>query len=189
MPDLQENGGRDPDERRRRRRVLVWALPLITGMVAFGLIASLTSSPVNEDTSSSDASAAPVRLTSIDGQAVALPTGRPGMIMLSTSGCVSCFVSAKSMANYMAEAPQRVDAAFISVDAGDSPEALAARRQTMGGAPYPFAIDTTGQLLLDYGVTALGTVVIYDATGTIVAKTIEPSLPELRAGFARAGVQ
>jgi hypothetical protein len=158
-------------------------------MVAFGVLASLTSSPVHEDPVSSSASAAPVRLTSIDGQAVSLPAGRPGMIMLSTSGCVSCFVSAKSMAKYVAEAPQRVDAAFISVDPGDSPETLAARRRTMGGAPYPFAIDTTGHLLVDYGVTALGTVVIYDAAGTIVAKTIEPSLPELRAGFARAGVQ
>lgn len=40
------------------------------------------------------------------------------MVMFSSSYCVTCFVSAKFMARYRAEAPEPVDAAFISVDPG-----------------------------------------------------------------------
>jgi hypothetical protein len=49
-----------------------------------------------------------------------------------------------------------VVAAFISVDPGDSPDALADRRAGLGGARYPFAIDPTGTLAAQYGIAALG---------------------------------
>jgi AhpC/TSA family len=132
--------------------------------------------------------ATPVQLTSIDGERVSLPSGRPGMVMLSTSTCASCFVSAKFMADYVREAPEPVDAAFISVDPGDSKQALFARREAIGGTPYPFAIDTSGELAAAYRIATLGTAVIYDARGTIVSKVVEPSLEDLRAGFDEAGV-
>jgi hypothetical protein len=44
-------------------------------------------------------------------------------------------------------------------------------------------------LAAQYGVTALGTVIVYDATGRIVSRVVEPSLQELRAGFREAGLQ
>jgi hypothetical protein len=75
------------------------------------------------------------------------------------------------------------------VDPGDSPAALADWRAGLGGKRYPFAIDTTGTLAAEYGITALGTAIVYDATGRIVARVVEPSLQELRAGFRDAGVQ
>jgi hypothetical protein len=169
------------------------ALLGVVGLAFVGLVIAVVSSPSATSTQSSSASgggerAAPVRLTSIDGQRVSLPSGRPGMVMLSTSGCVSCFVSAKFMSDYVRQAPERVDAAFISVDPGDSRQALVARRDAMGGAPYPFAIDASGDLAAAYRIASLGTVVIYDARGRIVSKVVEPSLTDLREGFHEAGV-
>ena len=81
------------------------------------------------------------------------------------------------------------DAAFISVDPGDSADALADRRSGLGGTAFPFAIDATGTLAARYGIAALGTVIVYDATGRIVSRVVEPSLQELRAGFREAGVR
>jgi hypothetical protein len=171
-----------------------WRTALL-GVVALafvGLVVAVVSSPSATSTQSSSATggerAAPVRLTSIDGKLVSLPSGRPGMVMLSTSACVSCFVSAKFMSDYAREAPEPVDAAFISVDPGDSRQALVARRDAMGGAPYPFAIDASGDLAAAYRIASLGTVVIYDAHGRIVSKVVEPSLTDLREGFHEAGV-
>jgi hypothetical protein len=42
----------------------------------------------------------------------------------------------------------------------------------MGGAPYPFAIDRTGTLISEYGISTLGTVVIYNRAGKIVSRTM-----------------
>lgn len=175
---------------RRRGLLLLGAAPLVVLGVAF----AVANSPPSTTSGESDAEpadpgyAAPLRLTSIDGEQISLPAQRPGMVMFSSSYCTTCFVSASFMARYRDEAPERVDAAFISVDPGDSPEALADRRAALSGRPYPFAIDTTGTLAAQHGITALGTVIIYDATGKIVSRVVEPSLQDLRAGFREAGV-
>jgi cytochrome oxidase Cu insertion factor (SCO1/SenC/PrrC family) len=161
--------------------------------VAFALASSppATTSGGGGASEAADAAAyaAPLRLTSIDGERISLPAGRPGMVMFSSSYCTTCFVSVNFMTRYRAEAREPVDAAFISVDPGDSPDALADRRAGLGGTAFPFAIDTTGTLAARYGIAALGTVIVYDATGRIVARVVEPSLQELRAGFREAGVR
>ena len=175
----------------RRRGLLVLG---VAALVVLGVAFAVASSPPATSGGSREGSApsgyaAPLQLTSIDGEQIALPAARPGMVMFSTSFCTTCFVSASFMARYRAEAPEPVDAAFVSVDPGDSPDALADRRAALRGRPYPFAIDRTGNLAARYGITALGTVIIYDAEGKIVARVVEPSLQELRAGFREAGVQ
>jgi hypothetical protein len=93
-----------------------------------------------------------------DGRPVSLPAGRPGMVMFSTSMCVTCFLSARE------------------------------RRDSIGRRPYPFAIDTSGTMATTYRITALGTVIVYDATGKIVARIVEPGPADLRKAFRRAGV-
>jgi hypothetical protein len=125
-----------------------------------------------------------IDLASIDGKSVSLPAGRPGMVMFSSSTCVTCFVTVRFMADYVRAARRRIDAAFVS----DPPAALSERRDSIGGTPFPFAIDASGGLAVQYGITALGTVVIFDAGGQIVWRGIEPRMDELREGFRRAGV-
>lgn len=65
---------------------------------------------------------------------------------------------------------------------------MRARRRSMGDPPYSFALDESGELTGQYSITALGTTVIYDATGTVVARLIEPGREELAAAFRRAGL-
>jgi cytochrome oxidase Cu insertion factor (SCO1/SenC/PrrC family) len=175
---------------RRRGLIALGVAPLVVLGVAFAMTNSpSTTTPADSsDGATAPGYAAPLRLTSIDGKQISLPAGRPGMVMFSSSYCATCFVSASFMARYRAEAPERVDAAFVSVDPGDSPDALADRRAALSAAPYPFAIDPTGNLAAQYGITSLGTVIIYDATGKIVSRVVEPSLQDLRAGFREAGV-
>jgi hypothetical protein len=110
------------------------------------------------------------------------------MVMFSTSMCVTCFVSARGMAEYRSHADRRVDAAFISVDPGDSARALAERRDSMGHVSFAFGIDTTGTLAARYRIAVLGTVLVYDAAGKIVARIVEPGPDDLRAAFHRAGM-
>jgi cytochrome oxidase Cu insertion factor (SCO1/SenC/PrrC family) len=176
---------------RRRRLVSVGIAAVVVLTVVLTVVASRRSSdavPASVGTPEDGAASfAPLRLTSLDGKQIALPAGRPGMVMFSTSMCVTCFVSARGMAEYRSHADRRVDAAFVSVDPGDSAQALAERRDSIGHAPFAFAIDTTGTLAARYQITVLGTVLVYDAAGKIVARIVEPGRDDLRAAFDRAG--
>ena len=175
----------------RRRGVLVLAVVGSVAVVLVMLSAQRSSSagPADRaDAGGSSDSVVPLRLAAIDGRALALPRRRAGMIMFSTSACLTCFVAARHMAEFKAEASRPVDAAFISIPPGDSTRALAERQASIGRRPFPFAIDQTGTLGQQYRIAALGTVVVYDSAGRIVARVIEPSLDDLRSAFRRAGV-
>jgi hypothetical protein len=93
------------------------------------------------------------------------------------------------MARYRAEAPEPVDAAFISVDPGILQMRSPTGAPVSAGRGIRSRFDTPGTLAAQYVVTALGTVIVYDATGRIVSRVVEPSFAELRAGFREAGVQ
>jgi hypothetical protein len=181
---------RNTDASRRLIAVGVVALAAVTLMlVVISAQRTTNAAPGGADAAaSSDAYAAPLRLTSIDGKPVSLPAGRPGMVMLSSSLCTTCFLSVRDMGKLKSRLGRRVDAAFVSVDPGDSAATLADRRDSIGDPPIPFAIDTSGTLAAQYQITTLGTVVIYDATGKIVERTVEPTLSDLQAAFRRVGV-
>jgi cytochrome oxidase Cu insertion factor (SCO1/SenC/PrrC family) len=130
----------------------------------------------------------PFRLTSLDGERVSLPTGRPGMVMFSGTSCTTDIPSAQDMAEFTKRAKGKVDAAYVSVDPSETPGTLADRREAIGEAPYEFAIDTSGDLAAQNQITTLGTVIVYDAAGKIVAKSVEPRMKDLEDAFKRAGV-
>lgn len=176
-----------------RHRVLVASslgLLLVLAVAGVSLLGKSGASTSNETGQAGTAGQviAPVELTSLDGGRLALPDGRPGALFFSASSCVSCIPAAKALGELKRGLGDRVDAVFISIDPGDPPAALAERRESVGSPPYPFAIDTTGLLAGQYGITALGTVLIYDAEGTIADRLIEPDLGQLKGAFASAGV-
>lgn len=133
---------------------------------------------------------APLRLENIAGGAVSLPKpGRPGALFFSVSGCTACIPSAQALGTLIkSRLGSRADAVYISMDPQDSPQFMRERRASIGDPPYPFAIDRSGELVTQYRVQQLGTVVIYDARGRIVARMVEPSLRQLADGFRKAGV-
>jgi hypothetical protein len=176
----------------RRSRVVAAIVAIVAlGLVLAAVSAQRTTKVSSDGVSASAATesyAAPVRLTSIDGKRVSLPAGRPGMVMLSSSLCTTCFLTVRDMGKLKAQLGRRVEAAFVSVDPGDSATTLADRRDSIGDPPIPFAIDSSGTLAAAYDIATLGTVVVYDAAGKIVDRSIEPSLSDLRSAFRRAGV-
>jgi hypothetical protein len=131
---------------------------------------------------------APFRLESLDRKQVALPrAGRPGMLIFSGIGCPTDIETGRDMGEFKRAHPG-VDAAYVSVDPGETPETLADHRERIGDVPYRFAIDTTGQLATQNRIAQLGTVLVYDASGGVVARFLEPRMRELREAFENASV-
>ena len=132
--------------------------------------------------------AAPISLTTLEGEHVKLPAARPGVLFFTVSSCLSCVPSGQALGELKTELGNRADAIWIGIDPGDPPAAVRERRRAMGNPPYPFAIDRSGTLANRYRVQALGTTVVYNSAGEIIARLIEPSKDQLRAALARAGV-
>jgi hypothetical protein len=180
-----------------RRRSLVIAAGVALVFVALAAVALLSGGggagpePTARTAAPSGSDAAdavsPIRLRSLDGMRIALPAGKPGALFFSVSSCLSCVPSARALNELTQQLGPRVDALFISMDPADPPAALAARRDAIGDPSYPFAIDSSGTLASRYRITALGTVLIYDAQGRIVERLIDPKRDQLEAAFREAG--
>lgn len=127
-------------------------------------------------------------LTTLEGKQVSVPAGRPGAVFFTVSSCVSCIAPAKELARLKERVGDRADVLLVSMDPGDTPQAVRQLTSLIGDPPpYPSAIDTSGTLAAQYGITALGTTVVYDQQGRIVDRLIEPGADELTAAFRQAG--
>lgn len=168
------------------RRSAALALVATVGLatVAIGVIASGRG---GADVPNERASIGTLRLRTIDGDTVRRPGGRPGALFFSVSFCLSCLPSAQALGEIKRQAGDRIDAAWVSMDPGDSPQALRERRRMIGDPPYPFTIDTSGTLAERFGITSLGTTIVYDRAGRIVARLTDAGTAQLEEAFAKAG--
>jgi hypothetical protein len=122
----------------------------------------------------------PIRLASLEGNPVRLPTGHPGAVIFADSTCSGVVPAAQGLADLKQRFGDRVEATFISIYPADSRSALA-RISASIGDPYPFAIDASGELARRYRIATTGTVLVYDRHGEIVDRMIEPFGDELAA--------
>lgn len=129
-----------------------------------------------------------VRLTTVEGRVVRLPAGRPGALFFSVSSCLSCLPSAEALGEVKRKFGGRVDVAWVSIDPSDPPAILRQRRRAIGDSPYPFTIDKSGTLAKRFGITALGTTLVYDAQGRVSARLSEPGRDQIEAAFRKVGV-
>jgi thiol-disulfide isomerase/thioredoxin len=142
---------------------------------------------VNSGEAGSGTEVAALTLDSLEGKRLDVPSGRPGALFFTVSSCVSCIPSARALGELKAKLGDRADVVWVGIDPSDPPDAVRARRKSLGDPAYPFAIDGGGTLAGRYGVTALGTTVVYNAEGRIVARLIEPNKEQLASAFKQAG--
>ena len=171
-----------------KRRLQLALAAVAVGVVVVALVASLGGPDSRPSRSGGGGERiAPLRLTTLTGDRIALPRRRLGALFLTVSSCISCIASGQALGEVKARFGDRVDAAWIGIDPSDPPEQVKARRASMGNPPYDFAIDRTGTVADRFQVTALGTTIVYDGDNRIVAKLIEPTEDELLAAFRTAG--
>jgi len=132
--------------------------------------------------------AARLDVESLDGRRITVPRrGTPGALFFTVSSCISCIPSAQALSALNERLGGKAEVTMVDIDPSDPPDYLRAWGSEVGDPSYPLTIDTSGSAVRAYDIKALGTTVIYDARGRIVARMIEPGMAELQAGFAKAG--
>ncbi len=194
-----------------QRRWLRWAVPLIAIAVLGALVivssmrstsgegaaAQVTEAPTASDapTGSSSGSGqigervASFTLTSIDGQPVKVPAGKPGAVFFMAGWCSTCIPETRALREVADRFGDRISVLAVSPDPSDSVSAIKQFRVAAGNPRYPFAWDPQGTLARAWEVSALDTTLVYDRRGKVVFRDGVPTDAEtLEKAFRKAGV-
>lgn len=136
------------------------------------------------------AQAPQVSATSLDGEAVRLPAGKPSVAFFFASWCGSCIPEAAALGELHRELGDDVDIVAVSIDPGDTPETIGQFLEAAGSPGYSVVHDLTDSIRAAYEVASLDVTVITDAAGKVAYRDAVPStLNQLRDGLRRAGVE
>lgn len=190
------HGGEGPPRRQPRSRWW-WALaaPLVIGFVALLIVTTeqaavpVGGSGAMSGMSMRDSSGDRIELTirDVDGRALAIPDGRPGVaVFVQATGCPRCVQAVRAAAQALHDARGGGMLLVISVDASTSRSDLAQFASSAGEPAARYAVDDrTSTLANAFGATTLGEAVVYGPRGRVVERTGTPIVSELARALAR----
>lgn len=163
----------------RRARAIAAAL-LVVGLGA-GLAISTArqttpaggaSSMGGMDMGASNADMIGIRLRDIDGRELTLPGGTPGAVMLmARRGCPGCVPAARDLARAAADVSPSPSLTFVGTDPVETRADFRAFDRAAGGLDARYALDDrSASVAQQLGAPGVGTVVVYDGRGTVVAR-------------------
>lgn len=130
----------------------------------------------------------PFRVRNLAGRMISVPArGRPGVLLFAASSCASCLPAARALSAVKAKLGSRIDALMVDVDAREAPSYLRGWASVVHPS-YPLTIDKSGRLGYAYRITGLGTTIVYNARGRILARATDPTERQLEAALREAGV-
>jgi thiol-disulfide isomerase/thioredoxin len=131
-----------------------------------------------------------VDLRMLGGRQIELPQhGLPGVLIFATSTCAFCVRAAQALNAVRARLGSRIDALMIDLDWRERAADLSAWSSVVGHPHYPLAIAANDHLAAAYRIEGLGTTIIYNARGRIVARDANPGVREIEEGLRKAGVR
>ena len=110
----------------------------------------------------------------VDGRAVRVPDGRPGVaVFITPANCAECADAVRAAARAVGRARQSAQLLVVSLDSATSRRDIAEFTRTAGSPGARYVIDDrNGSLASMFKVTAVGGAVVYDATGQIVGHPV-----------------
>lgn len=181
----------------RQRRVLrsrwwtVGGLGLISAFVAVLVWVSLSASvPVGASGPTGAMAMAGGRLTltmrDVNGGVLRVPGRGPGVVVFAGTGCDVCRTAIRAATAAVSRFSERPRLVVVIVDASTSRGAIQALARSVGPSPARYVVDDrSNSLASTFGATGLGSIVVYDARGRIVARPTS-AYPALFDALGRA---
>lgn len=126
--------------------------------------------------------------STLSGEEVPVPGGRPSVVFFFSATCGTCGPGARALAETQASTP---DANYVAVDI-DPNESVDVVREFLtanDAGTLAYALDTDAALTRAYQLTQLSTAVVLDASGTEVYRGVDPTPTQIRTALSKAGVE
>lgn len=122
----------------------------------------------------------------IDGVTVSVPGGTPRALAFISVGCSDCSAATAALAAAARVVGDRAEFLAVDLDPGLPKQELRSFLATVGADDLPAVIDSKGELLARYQITALSTVVVVDPEGSVTYRAVDPGADEIAAAVAAA---
>lgn len=160
-------------------------LVLAVAYTAFGSQSTAPPGAGSSTAASSNATTA-FTATTLSGEKISVPGGKPSVVFFFAASCVTCGSGAQALAEAQASVPS-VSYVAVDIDPSES-EAVVRDFLTQNGAEaLAFTRDTDAALAVAFNVTQLSTAIVLDASGAEVYRVVHPTTSKLRAALAEAG--
>ncbi len=165
---------------RRAATVLVLA-----ALTAAALLSGCGSTNAAPQTDSAGATISEV--TTISGQSMAIPDGKPAALFFYWIGCPSCIEGVKAFTQAAHDDAGSADFLAVDQNPDESPEDVKKLLAMLDAAQLPAVIDADGELALRFHVSAPSTLVVVDASGAVTEQTSNPSAQAITDAVNKAG--
>ncbi len=185
--------GPGPASRPRRRwptivgAVVVSLLVLAVAYTAFGSQPSAPPGAASSPGASSNAATA-FTATTLSGEKVSIPGGKPSVVFFFAASCVTCGSGAQAVAEAQAGVPS-VSYVAVDIDPSESEAVVRDFLTDNGAETLAFTRDTDAELAVAFKVTQLSTAIVLDASGAEVYRVVHPTTSKLLSALAEAGAQ
>lgn len=112
--------------------------------------------------------------------------GKPTVVLAMAGWCSTCIPPARNLRALDGEFGDRVLVIAVSVDPGETEDTLGRFRDAAGDPAYLWGFDDGGKVAHTFELRYLDTVIVLDAQGNQVHKSVRPSNDELRRVLTNA---
>ncbi len=175
----------------RRRLRGPWLLGILVFVIAGLGLAGCTTTQVAQDPPPANSSAAAGSFTAqtVDGGRVSVPSSKPSVLFFFSTACPSCGAGSTVLADVQRGAPQGANYVAVDVDPSESAADITSFLSQNNASALAFATDKNAQLIIAYQVQNMSTVVVLDASGTVVFRGVDPSAAQIREALTKAGTR
>ncbi len=185
--------GPGPTSGSRRRGLAIVGAVVITLLVLAVTYTALSPQPASSPGSSSSTAGSSnadtaFTATTLSGETVSIPGGKPSVVFFFAASCVTCGSGAQAVAEAQAGVPG-VSYVAVDVDPSESEAVVRDFLTDNGAETLAFTRDTDAELSIAFKVTQLSTAIVLDSSGAEVYRVVHPTTSKLRSALAEAGAK
>jgi thiol-disulfide isomerase/thioredoxin len=171
-----------PTRRHQPRRLLLGGGIAAAVALAVGIGAIANDTPTPASTSSA--------LTTIAGDSVRLPAGKPAAMFFFSVSCGACVEGARSLGEAATAADRAglvADFVAIDLDPRETAETVAGFLAYVDAADVPAVIDGGAELAQRFKVASLSTLIVVNADGEVTFRGTDSDAATITAELEKAG--